>query len=596
MTDFITRTLTVERANEAGDVFPCVAATETPVLRDDFWEVLDMERLDLSRAPLPVIESHDTRTLNIGLLENLRVQGGKLRGDIRLGKSQRATELAEDIRAGIVRSVSIGYLASNPIEVGEKDGLAILRFAATPHELSLVAAPADQNSGIGRSKDYQTMGKETKPSSDGANGRKEDIMRVKQIRTLGDEHGLQELADGYVERGDSFEAFCDAVLAEVGKRNDEARGETREFTFNQPNQPGHLSAARFSGYPCDNEDLPQQVMERYSVVKLLRGIADPKQLDEAGLELDISKTMQRALGRKSQGVIMPFEALHGPAERAVTISGTGGNLKPTEHLAGRFIDVLRNKSYVMSLNPTVLQGLSGDVDIPKKMSGASAFWIGGDDADSITTSDQALGQVEMAPNTVGGATTFSHKMIIQSSPDVETMVRRDLADMIAVEIDAKAINGSGSSNQPRGILNTTGINAHTYANGGSPDFDHVVQLETLICDDNAEGPQMAYLTTPLLRGQFKTTPRQTSGVEGNFVWQNGAMNDYPAWATKNVPAGTVILGNWAELIVGFWGGLEIMADPYGANFLKGSVTVRVLADVDINVRHAEAFAALTESP
>ena len=54
-------------------------------------------------------------------------------------------------------------------------------------------------------------------------------------------------------------------------------------------------------------------------------------------------------------------------------------------------------------------------------------------------------------------------------------------------------------------------------------------------------------------------------------------------------SGYILLGNWQHLLVGFWGGIEIMADPYGSNFLKGSVTVRVLADVDINVRHAGAF-------
>ena len=175
-------------------------------------------------------------------------------------------------------------------------------------------------------------------------------------------------------------------------------------------------------------------------------------------------------------------------------------------------------------------------------------------------------------------------------------MRQDLADLIASEIDIKAINGTGASNQPTGVLATTGINAASYVNGGDPSYDDIVGLETLICEDNADGNTMAYLTTPTLAGQFKTLPRQASGVEGNFAWQDGRMNDIRAFKTGNMAAGTVLLGNWRDLLVGFWGGIAIEVDPYGTNFLKGSVTARILADVDIAVRHAVAFAALTEAP
>ena len=106
---------------------------------------------------------------------------------------------------------------------------------------------------------------------------------------------------------------------------------------------------------------------------------------------------------------------------------------------------------------------------------------------------------------------------------------------------------------------------------------------------------VAYLTTPALAGTLKTTPKQGSGVEGNFIWQNGMMNDLAVYKTGNMPAGHILLGNWSDLLVGFWGGVAIDVDPYGSNFLKGSVTVRVIADVDINVRHAAAFAEIHEA-
>jgi HK97 family phage major capsid protein len=324
--------------------------------------------------------------------------------------------------------------------------------------------------------------------------------------------------------------------------------------------------------------------------RLLRGLADPKELDNAGLELEISKDMQQVMGCRSKGIMVPFEAL---ALRAVTYGGSGSNLVATDHMSGSFIDVLRNRSVVMGLNPTVLRDLVGNVDIPRKTAGATAYWIAGDNADSITESDLTLDTVSLTPKVVGGAVTFSHKMIVQSSPDIEQMVRQDLADLIASEIDLKSIAGSGSSNQPLGILSQTGIGSTTYTNGTDPDFADIVGLETTIATANADQGTLAYLTTPAIAGTLKTSDVGTD--TGQFVWSKGMMNDLAAHKTGNMSAGYVLLGDFAQLLVGFWGGIEIDADPYGSNFLKGSVTVRVLADVDIGVRHPGAFAEIHEA-
>ncbi len=67
------------------------------------------------------------------------------------------------------------------------------------------------------------------------------------------------------------------------------------------------------------------------------------------------------------------------------------------------------------------------------------------------------------------------------------------------------------------------------------------------------------------------------------------MNGFDSYYSGNVPAGYALFGNWADLIVGNWGVLEIDADPYGTNFAKGSVTVRALMDIDFGVRHAASF-------
>lgn len=581
MKDTCTRTIQLDRKHgKKANVFPATLTTESPVERDFGFEVLELSRMDLSRVPLPLLEGHDQSRLNVGVVENVRIEGDRLRGDIRLGSTARANEIAADIREGIISNVSVGYRISDPVENGEHDGTPVYRFASTILEVSLVSVPADARAGIYRSD--STM--ETQVNSK----RSDENVRRQSIEQIGEKFGLEDLSFKAIAKNWTVQQFNDIALERIAERN------TAAISHDGGDPVRHDNT--FAGLPVNGSMAGyQDAMQDYSLTRLLRGLADPKSMSEAKLELDVSKRMQEAFGKRGNSIMVPFEALQ---VRATTQGGTGSNLVGTNHLASNFIDVLRNRSLVMGMSPTILRGLVGNVDIPKKTATTSAYWIAGDNGDAITESDPALSQVSMSPNTVGGATTFSHKMLVQSAPDVESMIRQDLADMIAVEIDRAALNGSGASNQPMGILNASGINAAEYANGGSPSWANIINLETLLAEDNADTRgALHYLTTPGLSAGLKQLDKGTD--TGQFVWMGnnaeGQMNGYAAHATNQMPAGSVMLGYFNDLLIGFWGGIQIDVDPYGSNFLKGSVTVRVLADVDIAIRHPASFAVLTEA-
>lgn len=569
MTETLTRTFQLDRAKSSGNIFPVVLTTEAPVPRDFGYEILDMTRLDLSRAPLPLCESHDTRTLNIGVVENLHVDGTKLRGTIRLGQSARAAELAADMHAGIVTSVSIGYQASDPIKAGEQDGIPVYRFAALIFEASLVSVPADIAAGINRSHRKITMETQTQTRAE-----QEETRRISTIEALAEKYETPQLAIRAIAAGDSIETFNKAALKEIDARNERCRRESQSDFYQN------------AGVPADTSKYGR-AMGDYSLLRLLRGLSDPKQMQEAGLEQEISLDMQRQLGRRTQGVLMPFEALQ--MHRAVTVGGEAASLVGTDHMSGSFVDVLRNSSRIMSLGPRVLRGLIGNVDIPRKTSGGTAYWIAADDSDALTESDLAFDQIGLSPKTLGGAVSVSHKALIQSSPDMEMLLRQDLADLVASEIDLKALQGSGSSNQPLGVLATTGIGLVDFV-GANPTYAELVEMESDLPDALSEARTIAWLMNGAMRKTLKTTAKQFSGVEGNFaLGDDGRLCGQRAYRTGNMPTGKILIGDWSQLMVAFWGGIELASDPYGSNFLKGSVTVRVLADVDIAVRHPEAF-------
>ena len=345
------RTFTLDRKANSGNLFPAVAATETPVLRGDFYEVLDMSRVDLSRAPLPLIESHDQSKVNIGVFQETRVDGDKLRGVIRLGSSARAAELAEDIRGEIVRNVSVGYQTSDPIEAGEMKGLPVYRFAWAPLELSLVAAPADVNSGIYRGRN--TM--ETEETRTGEQ-RREPIQkdeaerkRVADIRAMAEKLDKSTLGLQAITEGWSVADFHGKALREVDRENAQARRKAE-------------SSANYAGVPADDSRYGR-AMNEYSITNVIRSLADPAKAPRNSLELEISEDIKREQRQEtSSSIIVPWQVLQ--ETRAVTASGTNSSTIAVDHLAGSFIDVLRNKSLVMGLGPTMLTGLVGDVDIP----------------------------------------------------------------------------------------------------------------------------------------------------------------------------------------------------------------------------------------
>ena len=164
-------------------------------------------------------------------------------------------------------------------------------------------------------------------------------------------------------------------------------------------------------------------------------------------------------------------------------------------LADCFIGALRDRLAVAGMGATFLSGLVGNVDIPKRTGSATADWFGADNSDSVTESKGTIGHVSMTPKTVGALSKFSRLMDLQSTPDIEQLIRADFVALLADAIDAAAINGSGSSNQPLGILNTSCIGSVAGGtNGLAPTLDHLLDLKKEVAVDNADVATFGYFT------------------------------------------------------------------------------------------------------
>jgi HK97 family phage major capsid protein len=254
---------------------------------------------------------------------------------------------------------------------------------------------------------------------------------------------------------------------------------------------------------------------------------------------------------------------------------------------GDFIDVLRNASSVMAAGATMLSGLKGDVKIPRKTAASTAGWIS-TEGGAASESEPTFGQVALSPKSLGAYTDITRLMMMQSSLDIEALIRNDLATGIALAIDNGALQGSGSSGQPTGIKNTSGINAPTAFAAATPTFAEVVAMETAVAEDNALLGNLAYILPASMFGALKTTKKDAGS--GEFVVEpGGTINGYRAIVSNQVTAGDLYFGNFADLLIGMYGGLDITVDPYTAS-TSGTVRIVALQTCDVAVRHAVSFA------
>ena len=219
-----------------------------------------------------------------------------------------------------------------------------------------------------------------------------------------------------------------------------------------------------------------------------------------------------------------------------------------------------------------------------------------------------IGTVTMSLKTVGALSKFSHLMNLQSSPDIEQLIRADFVVLIADAIDTAAITGSGSSNQPLGILNTSGISS--VAGGttdASPTLHHFLDLKKEVAFDNADVATCGFLTNSKVEsflGKLKDSQSQyllsPYGAEFGRSQIAGRRLEVSNNVSSNLSKGTgsnlsaVIYGNFNDLLIGLYGTTEILVDPC-TDFAKGATGVRVLQSIDIAVRHAESFASMLDA-
>jgi len=362
-----------------------------------------------------------------------------------------------------------------------------------------------------------------------------------------------------------------------------------------------------SANPTGVVDFSRAEHDRYSICAAVNACLN-NDWSGAGLERAASKAISRHIGREASpgGFFLPLN-LRSPY--AVGASNTGGSLVATNLLASSFIEALTNNISVLSAGATVLGGLVGNVSIPKRASLSTGYWV--PESGALTESESTFSTITLTPRVVGAYSRWSRLTLQQSTPDIEMLARADLTGVIGRAIDLAALAGTGASNQPTGILTTSGIGSVAIGtNGGAVSLDTMIDLRTAVAATNVDAKQGAYVVNEKTYGALLKLKSSGSGeylfaAEGPEPGPAGmsAMkiagcpvvisNQLTSSGTKGSGTGlsTALFGVFQDLIVGNWGVLEILVNPYGSGYTAGDVEIRCMQTVDVAVRYPQAFAA-----
>jgi HK97 family phage major capsid protein/HK97 family phage prohead protease len=551
-------------------------SSEFPVARYFGNEILshEMESADLSRLNdgAPLLFNHNPDRV-IGVVERAYIDGKKKRGyaRVRFSRNAFAQEILSDVKDGVLRNVSFGYSIDKMEERGSGDYVAT---AWSPYEVSVVSVPADPGVGIGRSLEENNAASAA-PTPDPlppmenttpdlavvrSEAAEAERTRIADISALTSKHNMDDLGRQLIEGGRSLDEARAAVLDKM----------------NIHQEPVTMSAAEIG--------LSAQESRKFSFLRAINYLANPADRsarEAAAFEIEASDAAAAKLGRQSRGITIPQDVLR--RDLNVGAATAGGNLVATELDAGSFIDLLRNASALDQAGATVLTGLTGNVAIPRQSGAGTAYWVA--ESGAPTESQQSVDQVSLTPKTVAAFTDYSRRLMLQSSIDVENMVRTDLATVLALKIDLAGLYGTGSNSEPLGLKLTTGVGTEDFA-AATPTFAEVVALESDVATANALMGSPVYLMNAAMRGGLKT--KQKDAGSGLFVMEGDLVNGYRGVLSNQVASGDLWFGNFADLIIGYFSGLDLMVDPY-THSTSGTVRVVAMQDVDIAVRHPESF-------
>lgn len=345
----------------------------------------------------------------------------------------------------------------------------------------------------------------------------------------------------------------------------------------------------------DNGDAREEekIKKRASLITALNAVRNGKELTGAEKEMHELGLLENKRAKvetpENSVLTIPMSMVRATAQ---TVSEDGGDYggQLVQDNAPRVQMPFSPRTILGQLGVTRMSGLSGG-KIPLPVGEDYDFsWLG--ETETMTVQKKKFDGPALDPKRLGAAVELSNRLLVQSSPDVEALVRSMIGKGYDRAINAAAINGSGAGNQPTGILNNAGVQVSSIVAAAAPTRKSILELMGLVDTADSTEDSLAYLMTKLLRTDLMG--RLADAGSGRYLMNDkNELAGYDAYASNFVPqlAGNEVLifGDFSQLFVGEWGSLSVLTDPYSAS-LSNAIRLVLNGHADVQIAQPTAFA------
>lgn len=277
-------------------------------------------------------------------------------------------------------------------------------------------------------------------------------------------------------------------------------------------------------------------------------------------------------------------------KRDLTSGGTGTGLEYIETMEKMHQFGLDIAPKALQLGVEVWAGLTGNVYVNETGVAASVWET--ETATNDETTPATSRPFTLSPKRLGAYTDVSKTLLTQTSGIAGERVRRQLQNAQNVKLDYTIFQGSGVSPIPTGIFNTSGINTET--SGGVPDRQLFWNIFANVAGDNAwfDDGKSGIAMTAAIYAFLANAPIDAGS--GRFVLENGQINGLPVIWSNNIPTNYILFGDYSKFVVGQWGGVDLVLNPY-TRAKDNILEVVINQFFDMGCLYPKAFCAVTDA-
>ena len=343
----------------------------------------------------------------------------------------------------------------------------------------------------------------------------------------------------------------------------EARKEARKLSADEETEYNDLckqiadvdNELRDLNDKLNNKETKTTMKENFSLLKAVRAIANNQTLDERSQEVvNAGIAEMRKSGQSYSGqIVLPVE------ERATVVAGTATNGQ--EAVAEDKLNILaplRDALVLSAAGANFMTGLVGNVSIPT-YSGSTVGWAG--EVDAAKDGAGNFGEVELSPKRLTAYVDISKQFLIQDSVSAEALLRKDIVDALSNKLESTILGAvAGDATKPAGLF--AGVTADTAA----ITFADILKMEQTLEEKNVGG-NIKFIASPAAKAVLRTTAVGGTKSDLRMLMEGNEIDGISTLVTNGMTSKGLILGNFNDLVIGQWGGIDLTVRVSSSVFL-----------------------------